>query len=192
MLKYFEFLIRYYREDFLNDPDSCLLQRKYWEEFRRFWREEVQRLKEEKETLGVYVPELGLVLFHYRWGKFEKFKHLKEVVKNGALTKFHPVNCDTPISVVYHELGHAIHYALGLSRNGIIEDAFIKEKWDYFNSLSTEMKRELVSEYAAINVEEMLAEVWASYCMEKYEKRRSTTDFVREIGEYIEAKLREY
>lgn len=184
MQRYFKFLVSNHPDDFWRDPDGCLFQRKYWDEFKEFWEKEKENLEHET-TIGHYFPRLGLVAFHYRFTKPGKFQYLKRCMKELAISKYFPPNCDTPLAVVYHEMGHAIYYTLGLN------DEFLRAKWEYFNSLSLEEKRELVSEYAAESHEEMVAEAWASYCMKKYENKGRITNFVKEIGEYITAKLRE-
>lgn len=188
MRVYFEFLRDRYPQDY-ERKDEALRQRLYWDEFLRLWRRRKRTLDE--ECYGVYYPKYGMITYYYKYGKTGSYNRLKNLLEEDVSNGFHPKNCKKPISIAYHEIGHAIHYALKLVKYGEIYDDFIREKWEYFKNMSREEQKSVLCYYAANGPSDMIAEAWASYCMEKYEKSGQASNFAREIAEYIERKLRE-
>ncbi len=69
---------------------------------------------------------------------------------------FHPKGCNTPESVVYHELGHLIEDMCGLSEN--------TEFKTYYKSLTAGDVKYGLSEYACTSPKEFIAEAFAE-CM---------------------------
>ncbi len=192
MAKYYFDFLKYYHPSELQRMDEALNQKLFWDEFQRYWSEKLREI-EEKKYVGAYYYDYGLITYYYKWGKSGSYNAFKNIVEHDANIGFNPKNGNKPIFVAYHEIGHAIHAALGIIREDrILRDGFIQEKWEYFKSLSKPLQITFLSEYADWTPQEMLAEAWASYCMEKYEKNGQASAFAKEIGEYIEKKLREF
>lgn len=189
LASYFRFLREKYPEEKEN-KDRCFLEKKYWDEFKKYWQRELAEFLK-TNVIALYSPWAGLVIINYKYGRPGSYKKLQEVCKREAISGFSPANCNKPIAVIYHEIGHAIHFALNLVRYETINDDFIKGKWELFKAMSLEEQMKILGKYAGTGAQEMLAEAWASYCMEKYEKNGKAPDFAREIGEYIEKKLKE-
>lgn len=82
----------------------------------------------------------------------------KRITEEKSFKGYFPKNCDKTIAVTYHEIGHAIHCALNLVTQEGIHDEFIREKWNYFSSLSTWQQENILSVYAGTEAAEMIAE----------------------------------
>lgn len=116
------------------------------------------------------------IFVNTKYGKTaeEMEKHLKADVAS----KFHPVGCDTVKSVIDHELGHKLDWALGIKENDEI-----KALW---SSLSKAEKTDGLSKYATYNIKEFIAEGYSEY-MNNPEPR----EIARKIGEIIEKMAKE-
>lgn len=189
MKAYFNFLRERYPHDYVR-RDEALQQKLYWEEFMRVW-ENIKNYLSTYRYLGVYYPDDGLITIYYTFGKSGSYRVFKTKVELSVIRGESPQNCNKPIYIAYHEIGHAIHYALNFIVSEDIRDEFIREKWEYFKNLTEEEQKNVLCLYAARNPDEMIAEAWASYCMEKYERSGQASSFAKEIGEYIERKLKE-
>lgn len=100
------------------------------------------------------------------------------------LGTFHPVGCNTKKSVLDHEFGHSIYFALELNKPfangedeplGKLRDFIVKEfrkKKDYI--------RENLSGYAATNLSEFFAEAFA-----EYENNPNPRPIAKTVGEYL-------
>ena len=98
---------------------------------------------------------------------------------------FHPVGCNTQKSVLDHEFGHSIYYALRLDKvfgnaensplgklhNFIVEE--YRKKKDYI--------RQNLSLYAATNLSEFFAEAFA-----EYQNNPKPRHIAKTVGEYLE------
>ena len=97
-------------------------------------------------------------------------------LRRSAAMGFHPQGCNTPESVVYHELGHLIDYLCGISEKNVLRD--------YVNRLSEYEVRTQLSEYATTSSMELIAEAFAEYMC---------NDTPRPIARYVGATIdREY
>lgn len=94
-------------------------------------------------------------------------------VKNG----YHPIGCDTVKSVIDHEVGHQIDYAVGLRTN--------PEMVAFYNSLSEQDIKEGLSKYGATNINEFIAEGYAEFLNNPTPRKIAT-----KIGEIIEKAVR--
>jgi len=96
-------------------------------------------------------PEFSGVAVNKKWGA-DVAGWQASLLRN-VETKYHPPGCDTIRSVVDHELGHQIDTLLGLSQDQEVRKAFSE-------CLALGAKDQ-VSEYAAKNIAEFIAECWA-------------------------------
>lgn len=110
----------------------------------------------------------------------------KEVV-----SKFHPVGCDTPKSVLDHEFGHSVYYDLELDKVfrysddeplGKLRNFIVHE----FKSHNKEYIKNELSMYAATNLSEFFAEAFAEYQNNPEPRRIAKT-----VGDYLEQYMKE-
>lgn len=103
---------------------------------------------------------------------------------------FHPVGCNTPKSVLDHEFGHSVYYALELDKpfahgekeplgklRQFIVDEYSKKKEYITNNLSG---------YAATNLSEFFAEAFS-----EYENNPEPRPIAKTVGEYLETHIKE-
>lgn len=102
------------------------------------------------------------------------YKTLNETLKYNVIARFHPVGCDSVEAIVCHEVGHLLDEKLQVSSSA----AFAALKKEYAPTAITEN----LSQYAAYNGQEMLAEGFAEYLCNK-----NPRPLARRIGEMIDA-----
>lgn len=68
---------------------------------------------------------------------------------------FHPKKCNTPESLIFHELGHLLDNMCGLSENS--------EFKAYYRTLTNSAIKDGLSEYALTSMDEVIAEAFAEY-----------------------------
>lgn len=108
-----------------------------------------------------------------------------------VVSKFHPVGCDTPKSVLDHEFGHSIYYDLELDKVfrysddeplGKLRNFIVHE----FKSHNKEYIKNELSLYAATNLSEFFAEAFAEYQNNPEPRRIAKT-----VGDYLEQYMKE-
>ena len=99
---------------------------------------------------------------------------------------WHPVGCDTQKSVLDHEFGHSIYYALKLDKAfGNAEDTPLGKLRNFivgeFVRNSKEYIRKNLSMYASTDLSEFFAEAFA-----EYENNPEPRHIAKTVGEYLE------
>ena len=97
----------------------------------------------------------------------EQIKSLKHSVE----TKFHPEGCDTVKSIFDHEIGHQLDSLLSIRS----DSEFVA----YHRRLTRENVKDGLSEYAAKNEAEFIAEAWSEY--QNNQNPREHAEFVGEL-----------
>lgn len=85
------------------------------------------------------------------FGYVKLLRGLADSVKTG----YHPMGCEEPISVVYHELGHLLDDLYNVSES--------KDFQTLYFGMTKDFIRKNVSEYASVNMKEFFAECFAEY-----------------------------
>ena len=101
---------------------------------------------------------------------------VSELRRNEAIG-FHPKGCNTPESVVYHELGHLLNDMCGLA-----DDPDFKE---YYGSLDRGEIKMGLSEYALESPAEFIAEAFAEYMCNPNPRA-----IAKKVGELLDAAYR--
>lgn len=83
------------------------------------------------------------------------YMKLQRNLANSVKTGYHPMGCEKPISVVYHELGHLLDDLYNVSESKDFQPLYFGKTKDFI--------KKNVSEYAASNMQEFLAECFAEY-----------------------------
>lgn len=92
--------------------------------------------------------------FNEKWSKPSMVETFKKMLDRDVKSQWHPVGTESLRSVMDHEIGHQIDYMLDLSKNAELKSLFRSSK--------PNMKQDL-SQYAAKNIAEFIAESWAEY-----------------------------
>ena len=92
--------------------------------------------------------------------KFGTKSGLEEGMKRCVDTNYHPENCTTLKSVVDHEFGHVIDYAI---RDKEIKPDSYKDLIVYYHSLQKDDIKKGLSRYATENFKEFIAEGYSEY-----------------------------
>lgn len=97
---------------------------------------------------------------------YEGFAYMSLIrdIKYNEQTGFHPKGCDSPESIIYHEIGHMMDDLCGLSA-GDRNFAML------YNSLSYSQIRECLSQYATTSPQEFIAEAFAEYMCSPYPRQ---------------------
>lgn len=99
-------------------------------------------------------------------------------LRDDEKTGFHPIGCNSPEYVIYHELGHLLSNMCGL------ED---KEEFKtFYSSLSREEIRKGLSEYAEESPSEFIAEAFAETICNPEPRK-----IARKVGELLKAAYKE-
>ncbi|MBO4963028.1 MAG: hypothetical protein J6C97_04550 [Clostridia bacterium] len=109
----------------------------------------------------------------------KKYASLVSDILYSEQSGFHPKNCGTPESIIFHELGHLIDYLCNIS--SCAEFARL-----YRGYSALKVKREL-SEYATVSPQEFLAEAFA-----EYESSNTPREIARQVGQLIQQKYNSY
>lgn len=78
----------------------------------------------------------------------------KKMLDRDVKSQWHPVGTESLRSVMDHEIGHQIDYMLGLSKNSELINLYVQNK---------PLMKGVLSQYAAKNIAEFIAESWAEY-----------------------------
>ena len=115
------------------------------------------------------------ILINSKYAKDAEFmkSELVRNVKNG----YHPIGCDTVKSVIDHEVGHQIDYAVELHNN--------KKMVSLYKSLTEKQIEDGLSRYATKNINEFIAEGYAEYL-----NNPTPRDIATKIGKIIEEAVR--
>ena len=100
---------------------------------------------------------------------FEKSK------RSSVKAKFHPEGCGTLKATLDHEIGHQVDSMLDLQKDSVI--------LDLWKGLSEDKGKvtDSLSEYAAVSIDEFIAEAWAEYC-----NNPSPRETAKKVGERAE------
>lgn len=88
---------------------------------------------------------------------YEGYAYIRCVsdIRYSEKTGFHPKGCNSPESIVYHELGHLL--------DDMCEFAESEEFGDYYKKLTPDEIKSGLSEYATTSKEELIAEAFAEF-----------------------------
>ena len=103
------------------------------------------------------------------------YMRLCRQLKEFSALGYHPIGCDTPISVIYHELGHILDFLCEITS----KKGFLK----YYNGFSKTQIASCVSQYATTNAQEFFAEAFSEYMC---------NDHPREVATHLMTFFEEY
>ena len=125
---------------------------------------------------NVYAQSAGSDFFiSYKYGH-DRARFL-EALSRDVSTGFHPIGCDTPRSVIDHELGHVIDGIFHLTRGDEMHEVYR----DHLRGGSAP------SIYGKRNCAEFMCEAWAEYLNNPNPRRAAL-----EVGHIIERTVEEY